>query len=229
MSKRLILLGAPGVGKGTQAQKLVAFLNVPQISTGDILRAEVRNETDLGQQASRYMRRGELVPDEVVLEMVRGRLKQSDAQVGAIFDGFPRTLPQAEGLDGILRQLHRKLDAVLSIEVPARRIVERLSARRSCATCGAVFNQLLDPEAAEKHQCPQGRSVIVQREDDKPETIERRLKVYTEQTEPLKEYYRRSNLLREVPGEGTVDEVFARLTRALEGAGSDFHQDSRRN
>jgi adenylate kinase len=229
MSKMLILLGAPGGGKGTQAQKLMAYLDVPQISTGDMLRAESRRETGLGRHASAYMRRGELVPDGLILEMVRVRLEAPDARNGVIFDGFPRTLAQAEGLNGILLQLHRKLDAVLSIEVPTRRLVERLSARRSCVTCGAVFNRLLDPEAAEKHRCPKGQTVIVQRDDDKPETVERRLKVYTVQTEPLKDYYRRAGLLSEVSGEGSVDEVFDRLIHALVGAGSDFHQDTRRN
>ncbi len=225
----VVLLGAPGVGKGTQAQKLMAYLGEPQISTGDMLRAESRGGTVLGRHASAYMRRGELVPDGLILEMVRARLEAPDARNGVIFDGFPRTLAQAEGLDRILKQLQRKLDAVLSIEVPMRLLIERLSARRSCATCGAVFNQLLDPEAAKRHRCPKGQTVIVQRDDDKPETVERRLKVYTVQTEPLKDYYRRSGLLSEISGEGSVDEVFDRLIHALAGAGSDFHQDTRRN
>lgn len=215
MPATIILLGAPGVGKGTQAQRLMAHLGVPQISTGDILRTEVRKRTPLGKQALTYMDHGELVPDDLILDMVGTRLQASDARQGAIFDGFPRTIVQAEGLDRILEHLGRRLDAVLSIEVPSEQIVERLSARRSCATCGAVFNLLMDPEAAEKHECPKGQALIVQREDDTPETVLRRLKVYAEQTEPLKDYYRHAGLLREVPGEGTVDEVFARLVHAL--------------
>lgn len=215
MTKMLILLGAPGVGKGTQAQKLMAHLGVPQISTGDILRAEIRKNTPLGQQALTYMNKGELVPDDLILDMVGQRLKASDAKNGVIFDGFPRTIAQAQGLDGILKQSGKKLDAVLSIEVPAQRIVERLSSRRSCATCGAVFNVLLNPDEIDNHECPKGQPLIVQREDDRPETIERRLKVYTEQTEPLKDYYRQTGLLKEVPGEGTIDDVFSRLLQAL--------------
>ncbi|MBU1707591.1 adenylate kinase, partial [bacterium] len=197
----LILLGAPGVGKGTQAQKLVAHLGVPQISTGDILRAEIRKNTPLGQKALTYMNKGELVPDNLILDMVSQRLEAPDAKNGVIFDGFPRTIAQAKGLDGILEQSGRKLDAVLSIEVPAERIVERLSSRRSCATCGAVFNVLLNPDEIDNHECPEGQPLIVQREDDRPETVKRRLKVYTEQTEPLKDYYRQTGLLKEVPGE----------------------------
>ncbi|MFH1011619.1 MAG: adenylate kinase [bacterium] len=229
MPRIVILLGAPGVGKGTQAQKLTAHLGVPQLSTGDVLRAEVRGETRLGKQALTYLRRGELVPDDLVLEMVQARLQAPDAQEGVIFDGFPRTIAQAEGLTGILKHLGRRLDAVLSVEVPAQRIIERLSSRLSCATCGAVFNRLLDPQAIEKHRCPKGEAVIVQREDDQPETIERRLRVYAEQTEPLKDYYRRLGLLTEVSGEGTVDEVFARLTAALSGTGCDFDSDTSRD
>jgi adenylate kinase len=217
MPATIVLLGAPGVGKGTQAQRLMVHLGVPQISTGDILRTEVRKRTPLGREALTYMDRGELVPDDLILDMVGTRLQATDARKGAIFDGFPRTITQAEGLNGILKHLGRQLDAVLSIEVPSEQIVERLSARRSCATCGAVFNLLLDPEAAERHQCPKGQTLIVQREDDKPETILHRLKVYAAQTEPLKDYYRRAGLLREVPGEGAVDEVFARLVQALSG------------
>ncbi len=215
MATMLILLGAPGVGKGTQAQKLVAHLGVPQISTGDILRAEIRKNTPLGQKALTYMNKGELVPDNLILDMVSQRLEAPDAKNGVIFDGFPRTIAQAKGLDGILEQSGRKLDAVLSIEVPAERIVERLSSRRSCATCGAVFNVLLNPDEIDNHECPEGQPLIVQREDDRPETVERRLKVYAEQTEPLKDYYRQTGLLKEVLGEGMIDDVFARLLQAL--------------
>lgn len=226
MPATIILLGAPGVGKGTQAQKLMAYLNVPQISTGDILRTEVRRATPLGGRALTYMSCGELVPDDLILDMVGIRLQASDARNGAVFDGFPRTLAQAESLNRILEHQGRSLDVVLWIEVPSKQIVERLSARRSCATCGAVFNLLLDPAGAEKHECPKGQALIVQREDDKPETIERRLKVYLQQTEPLKDYYRRTGLLKEISGEGRIDEVFARLTGALAGSRSDCHQDS---
>ena len=215
MSTLLILLGAPGVGKGTQAQKLRTHLGVPQISTGDILRAEVRRKTPLGQQVLTYMNKGELVPDNLVLDMVALRLKAPDAKNGVIFDGFPRTIAQAEGLDGILKQVGKKLDAVLSIEVSAECIEKRLSSRRSCATCGAVFNVLLHPDEIDNHECPEGQPLIVQREDDRPETIKHRLKVYTNQTEPLKNYYRQTGLLKEVPGEGTIDDVFSRLLQAL--------------
>lgn len=207
------------MGKGTQAQKLMSHFGVPQISTGDILRAEVRKATPLGKKSLTFMNRGELLPDDLILDIIAVRLEASDAQGGAIFDGFPRTIPQAEGLDKLLKQMERRLDAVLLIEVPTGQIVERLSARRSCATCGAVFNMLLAPEQIERHTCPKGQAVIVQREDDRPETIQRRLEIYARQTEPLKDYYRNVGLLKEIEGEGTVEEVFDRLIRAVAGEG----------
>ena len=218
MSKyTLILLGAVGVGKGTQAQRLSKNLSIPQISTGDILRAEVQAGTDLGLRAREIMNRGELVPDDVIIDMVRKRLLEDDAVRGAIFDGFPRTVPQAQALDGLLTELDLPLPRVISIEVPQEVIIERLSSRRVCTTCGATFNIAANPRAAEEHRCPKGgKPNIIQRDDDKPDTVLARLKVYEEKTLPLVNYYRKSGALRQVPGLGTEDEVFARILIAMD-------------
>ncbi len=217
MSKyTLILLGAIGVGKGTQAQRLSKNLGVPQISTGDILRAEVQAGTDLGLKANEIMNRGDLVPDDVIIEMVRKRLLEDDAVRGAIFDGFPRTVPQAQALDGLLAELDLPPPRVISIEVPEEVIIERLSSRRVCTVCGATFNLALNPQAIDQHRCPKGKPNIIQRDDDKPETVLARLKVYEEKTLPLVNYFRKSGALRQVPGLGTEDEVFARILIAMD-------------
>lgn len=217
MSKyTLILLGAIGVGKGTQSQRLARNLGIPQISTGDILRAEVQAGSELGQKAKEIMGRGELVPDDVIIEMVRKRLLEDDAVRGAIFDGFPRTVPQAQALDGLLVEVELPSPRVISIEVPEEVIIERLSSRRVCTTCGATFNIAQNPQAAEQHRCPKGKPNIIQREDDKPETVLARLKVYEEKTLPLANHYRKSGALRQVSGLGTEDEVFARILIAMD-------------
>ncbi|HEY3296018.1 MAG TPA: adenylate kinase [bacterium] len=217
MSKyTLILLGAVGVGKGTQAQRLSRNLGVPQISTGDILRAEVQAGSDLGLKAKEIMNRGDLVPDEVIIEMVRKRLLEDDAVRGAIFDGFPRTVPQAQALDGLLAELELPAPRVISIEVPEEVIIERLSSRRVCTTCGATFNAAMNAQAIEQHRCPKGKPNIIQRDDDKPDTVLARLKVYEEKTLPLVNYYRKNGALRPVSGLGTEDEVFARILIAMD-------------
>jgi adenylate kinase len=212
----LLLLGAVGVGKGTQAQKLARELKIPQISTGDILRAEVQAGTDLGLKARDIMNRGELVPDDVIIDMVRKRLLEDDAIRGAIFDGFPRTVPQAEALDKLLVDVDLPPPRVISIEVPKEVIVDRLSSRRVCLTCGAVFNTKVNPDAIEKHKCPKGESNIILRDDDKPETVLQRLKVYEEKTAPLINYYRKTGNLRQVSGLDSEEQVFARILIAMD-------------
>jgi adenylate kinase len=217
MSKyTLILLGAIGVGKGTQAQRLAAQLQIPQISTGDLLRAEVQAGTDLGLKAKEIMNRGELVPDDVILDMVRKRLEADDAVRGAIFDGFPRTVPQAQAVDALMEALSLPLPRVVSIEVPQEIIVERLASRRVCTTCGATFNIKANPQCAELHKCPKGQANVIQREDDKEETIRQRFIVYEEKTLPLVNFYRKSGALRQISGLGTEDEVFARVLIAMD-------------
>jgi adenylate kinase len=212
----VILLGAVGVGKGTQAQRLARHLRIPQISTGDILRSEVQADSDLGRRAQEIMNRGELVPDDVILDMVRKRLTENDAVRGAILDGFPRTIPQAQALDTMLPDLGLPAPRVVSIEVPQEIIVERLSSRRVCTTCGATFSLTMNPQAVEQHRCPQGEPNIILRDDDQPETVLQRLRVYEEKTQPLINYYRKSGALRQVSGVGTEDEVFARVLIALD-------------
>jgi adenylate kinase len=212
----LILLGAIGVGKGTQAQRLCQHLGIPQIATGDLLRAEAQAGTDLGRRAAEIMNRGELVPDDIMIEMVRNRLTQNDAVRGAVFDGFPRTVPQAEALDGLLKEMELPTPYVVSIEVPESDIVERLSSRRVCITCGAVFNLKTNPAAVENHRCPKGQANIIQRDDDRPETIQQRLQVYRAKTLPLVNHYRQRGSFREVSGVGTEDQVFARLLIAMD-------------
>jgi adenylate kinase len=214
----IILLGAVGVGKGTQAKKLVESLKVPQISTGDILRAEVAAQTDLGKQVQEIMTSGELVADELLIELVRSRLTKPDTARGAIFDGFPRTIPQADALEKLLADFDLPSPIVVSIEVPDEEIIERLTSRRVCLTCGATFNLNLDQAAIASHKCPDGKAPnVVQREDDKPETVKTRLQVYREKTSPLLDYYKRKRALKSVSGTGTTNEVFARVLIELDG------------
>jgi adenylate kinase len=166
-------MGTVGVGKGTQAIKLSEHLKIPQISTGDILRSEIKAESELGLKAREIMNRGELVGDDVIIDMVRRRLLEDDAVCGAIFDGFPRTIPQAEALDKLLEEMGLPLSAVVSIVLPDEVIIERLSMRRVCLTCGATFNKEKDAQAIEQHRCPKGEPQIIFRDDDKPETVAR--------------------------------------------------------
>ena len=211
---RMVLLGAPGSGKGTQSHRLKNLYQVVHISTGDILRQAIKDGTELGREAESYMNRGQLVPDQIVLDIIRDRLSKDDCQNGFIFDGFPRTIPQAHGLDELLNDMLVPLDTVVSLEVLAEPIVERLSARRVCQNCGMVFNMISNPPSADMVH-PECGGQIVQRDDDKPETIRNRLEVYHQQTEPLKEYYRQKGCLVEVDGLGTMDEVFDRVTKML--------------
>lgn len=215
---RIVLLGAPGSGKGTQARQLSDDLGVPQISTGDLLRAAVKAGTPLGQQAKAAMDAGELVSDDVVLGMIRERLSESDAQRGFILDGFPRNLAQAKALDDLLAELGKPLRAAILLDVDEAVLMERLTGRRTCENCGELYNVYSHPPAKEG-VCDVCGGTLRQREDDKEETIRNRLQVYNEETAPLIEYYDRQGMLHRVQGTGDVDAVtaaMASIMRSLE-------------
>jgi len=208
---RLVFLGAPGAGKGTQAQRLAAQEQIPHISTGEILRESVTRGTPLGLQAKGYMDSGKLVPDEVVIGLVREKLTSPECARGYILDGFPRTVAQAEVLDRILTETGSPgLDHVISFDVPQEEIVRRLSGRRSCSRCQTVYHIEHDPP---KHEgvCDKCGGRLVQRADDKPETVLARLRVFDQQTRPLVEYNQKRGLLQRVDATGSIDQVYARL------------------
>ncbi len=212
---RLVLVGPPGAGKGTQAKYLAKHFGIPQISTGDIFRANVAQKTPLGVEAKRYMDGGDLVPDEVTIAMVRDRLAEDDAASGFLLDGFPRTVPQAEALKQMLADLDTPLDAVLELKVDDTEVVRRLSGRRTCRQCGHVWHLEFDPPK-EAGVCDLCGGRLFQRDDDLPETIQRRLDVYAEQTAPLVGYYQDAGLLVTIEATGPVDGVTKRAITALE-------------
>ena len=204
----IVLLGAPGAGKGTQAQRLVADYGVAHISTGDLLRAAVKAQSELGVRAKSYMDAGKLVPDDLVIDLVKERLASDDAQRGFILDGFPRNTSQAVSLDSELSAMGMALDAALLVDVAAEVIVNRLSSRRTCRACGYTGT-------AADEVCPRCGGEMYQRDDDRPETIQNRLDVYESQTAPLVEYYRGHGILRSVDGDRPVDEVYADVRELL--------------
>lgn len=204
----LVLLGAPGAGKGTQAQRLVADFGVAHISTGDLLRAAVKGGTELGIQAKKYMDAGELVPDQLVIDLVKERLSADDAQKGFILDGFPRNTAQAVTLDSELAAMGRSLDCALLVDVPAEVIIGRLSSRRTCRDCGYTGT-------ASDAKCPTCGGEMYQRDDDKPETIANRLEVYKKSTSPLVEYYRGQDILKSVDGDRDPEAVYADVKAVL--------------
>jgi len=206
----LVLLGGPGAGKGTQAERLSETLGIPQVSTGDLFRENLKNETELGLLAKGYMDRGELVPDEVTVGMVRERLSRPDCARGAILDGFPRTVAQAEALSGLLSDLGAGLAVVPYIKVPEDVLLARLAGRWTCRACGAMYHQLFSPPE-ETGLCDKCGGALYQRPDDTPETQKHRIKVYFEQTAPLINYYQNKDLLVEVDGRPGIDEIQARL------------------
>jgi len=211
---RIVFLGAPGSGKGTQAQRLVAEFGMVQISTGDLLRAAVASGSALGKRAKAAMDAGELVSDEIVLGMIRDRLQQGDTGQGFILDGFPRNLVQAEALEKVLMDENQSLEAVCLLDVDFDVLMKRLTGRRTCSSTGKLLNIYFSPQS-ELDACLAAGGELVQRADDNEETIGNRLQVYRSQTEPLVEFYRKAGLLREVPGEGPVDAVYLRIKAAL--------------
>ena len=210
----LILLGPPGAGKGTQAKLLAASLAIPHISTGDMFRDHIARNTELGQKVKAITAAGQLVPDEVTNALVKDRLSRPDVAPGFILDGYPRTVPQAEYLDGLLKTLGRKLDRVISYEVAEEMVVERISGRRSCAKCGAVYHVTQNPPKKAGF-CDKDGSELVQRPDDKPENVRVRLVEYGTKTEPLKRYYREKQALAEVDGVGSTEGILVATKKVL--------------
>ncbi len=212
---RVVLVGAPGAGKGTQAKYIASHYEIPPISTGDIFRANIAQHTDLGTTAKRFMDAGDLVPDKVTIGIVRDRLAQDDTVSGFLLDGFPRTVRQAEALREIVADLGTPLDVVLELQVEDDEVVRRLSGRRTCRGCGHVWHVEFDPPHVDA-VCDECGGELFQRDDDLPETIRRRLEVYSEQTEPLIGYYADKGLLRSIKAAGSVDEITKRSIEALE-------------
>ena len=210
----IILIGPPGVGKGTQAKFLVEHFNIPQISTGDMLRENVMRGTVLGKKAKDSMDSGQLVSDDVILGMMQVRLMNNDCTRGYILDGFPRTIPQAEGLDDLLNGLNQEIDTVLILELDTSMIVDRLSSRRSCRNCGQVYNLLFDPPESEG-KCNSCNGELYQRDDDLHETIIKRMGVYAEQTKPLIEFYSEQGKTKSINASGTIDEVWQKIRASL--------------
>ncbi len=213
---KIILLGPPGAGKGTQSAYLVERFGIPQISTGDMLRAAVKAQTPMGIKAKDCMDSGALVPDDVVVGIVRERLQQADCGSGFILDGFPRTIPQAEALNNVLADLGKSLDAVVSLTVDSEALVGRLTGRRTCRQCGKGYHVSFDPPAADG-SCSACGGTLVQRDDDKEETIRHRLQVYVEQTAPLEKYYDELGLLKSVDGMADIKDVQNAIVSALQG------------
>jgi len=210
----IILLGAPGSGKGTQAKKMTISFAIPQISTGDMLREAVKNGTEMGRRAKVFMDQGGLVPDDVVIGIVRDRLREKDCDKGFILDGFPRTIPQAQALDRTVKELGKEITSVLSLEVDEAEIMERLSGRRTCSGCGAMYHVRFNPPKAEG-RCDKCAGTLLQRDDDKEETIRTRLVNYKKSTEPLIEYYRKTGKVHAVKASGDIDAIFADISRIL--------------
>jgi len=216
---RLVLVGPPGAGKGTQAAFIASARSIPKISTGDIFRANVREGTELGVQAKQYMDAGDLVPDEITIGMVRNRLAEDDAVKGFLLDGFPRNVPQAEVLGGMLDAMGTQLDVVLELVVDDDEVVRRLSGRRTCRSCGHIWHVDFDPPTVED-VCDRCNGALFQRDDDRPETIRHRLEVYAEQTSPLVAYYAERGLLIGIDATGPVDNVTERALDALRHHGA---------
>jgi adenylate kinase len=212
----LILLGPPGAGKGTQAKMIAAKYRLPHISTGDMFRETAQSGSELGKKLQSFMSAGKLVPDAVVIEVVKARLSQPDCAAGFLLDGFPRTVPQAEELDRILSESKKKIDSVLCITLDDEEIVRRLSGRRVCPSCGGSFNLVSQPPKI-AGSCDYCSAALIQRKDDNPETIRQRLKAYHEQTSPLIDYYTRQGVLGSIDGAKSVEEVFKSISACIKG------------
>ena len=211
---KIIMLGAPGAGKGTQAKMIAEKCGIPHISPGDIFRANIKNGTELGAKAKEYMDKGLLVPDELVCDLVVDRIQQADCEKGYILDGFPRTIPQAEALENALNAIEQKLDYAIDIDVPDENIINRMSGRRACVGCGATYHVLFNPTKVEGKCDVCGESLIL-RDDDKPETVKKRLDVYHTQTQPLIDFYSARKVLVEVDGTQSMDKVFEDIMKIL--------------
>ncbi len=212
---KIVMLGAPGAGKGTQAIKIADKYGIPHISTGDIFRANIKGGTELGMKAKSYMDKGELVPDEVTIGMLLDRISQDDCKDGYVLDGFPRTIPQAESLTKALAEKGQKIDYAMDIDVPDEAIVKRMSGRRACPKCGATYHIVYAAPKTE-NVCDKCGSELIVRSDDKPETVQDRLNVYHKQTEPLISYYKEAGVLREVDGTKELEDVFNAVIAILE-------------
>lgn len=212
---KIIMLGAPGAGKGTQAKQIAGRYGIPHISTGDIFRANIKNQTELGRKAKEYMDQGALVPDELTLELVMDRFAQEDCKNGYVLDGFPRTIPQAEALTKALAEQKDEIDYAIDVAVPDEAIVSRMSGRRACLNCGGTYHVKFSPTKQEGI-CDACGGELVLREDDKPETVQKRLSVYHAQTQPLIEYYEKQGKLKQVDGTKDMKDVFAAIIDILE-------------
>ena len=211
---KIIMLGAPGAGKGTQAKKIAAKYGIPHISTGDIFRANIKNGTELGKKAKTYMDQGLLVPDELVVDLVVDRVNQDDCTNGYVLDGFPRTIPQAEALTEALEKMGQKVDFAIDVNVPDENIVKRMGGRRACVTCGATYHMVYAPTKKEGI-CDTCGGELILRDDDKPETVQKRLNVYHDQTQPLIDYYTKQGVLKTVDGTAALDKVFQAIVEIL--------------
>ncbi|MGE4234515.1 MAG: adenylate kinase [Bacteriovoracia bacterium] len=210
----LLLLGAPGSGKGTQAKKLIEKLGVPQLSTGDMLRSAVKAQSVLGKQASSYMEKGQLVPDSLVLDLIRERVSQPDCSKGFILDGYPRNIAQAQSLESVLSSVGKKLDYVVEIQVPEAELVERLSGRRICRTCGAGFHQKFQPPKV-AGKCDKCGGELYQRNDDVESVIRDRLKVYDSETSPLVDHYKQKSILKTLAGTGSPEQILSKILEVV--------------
>lgn len=210
----LILMGLPGAGKGTQAEMIKAKYNIPHISTGDMFRQAIKEGTELGKKAKAYMDEGALVPDEVTNGIVEERLAKSDCDNGFLLDGFPRTIPQAEALEAITKKLNKQIDYVIQVDVPAEKLIERITGRRVCPSCGATYHVINKPPKTEG-VCDNCGTELVQRDDDKEETVQKRLEVNIEQTQPLLDFYKEKGVLVTVDGDQPIDKVFEDIVAAI--------------
>ena len=212
---KIIMLGAPGAGKGTQTKMLSERYGIPHISTGDIFRMNIKNNTELGQKAKGYMDAGQLVPDELVVDLVVDRIKAKDCMKGFILDGFPRTIPQAEALDYALNNQNEKIDYAINVDVPDENIIKRMSGRRACVGCGATYHLVYNPTKTEG-VCDVCGEKLILRDDYKPETVQKRLDVYHEQTQPLIDYYNKKEVILTVDGTQDIDVVYDEITKVLD-------------
>lgn len=211
---KIIMLGAPGAGKGTQAKQIADKYSIPHISTGDIFRANLKAGTELGKKAKEYMDQGLLVPDELTCDLVMDRIAQDDCKNGFVLDGFPRTIPQAEALDAALTKINQKMDYAIDVDVPDDNIINRMSGRRACLNCGATYHIVSIPTKVEG-VCDRCGNPVVLRDDDQPETVKKRLNVYHEQTQPLIDYYQKQGILKSVDGTQPMEEVFNSIVGIL--------------